>query len=120
MKRDSYSDFRPKQRKVRRKVEPMPVPSKGRIDKTVGSRNDTSEDIVVSDKKIKVVLQLPINNKKENVKVVANDDHPVTISHLNYKGKRCTRTLDIPDDVEFDLSKATYKNGILEITLDRQ
>ena len=102
MKRDSYSDFRPKQRKVRRNVEPVPVPSKGHIDKTVGSRNDTSEDIVVSDKKIKVVLQLPINNKKENVKVVANDDYSVTISHLNYKGKRCTRTLDIPYDVEFD------------------
>ena len=38
VKRDSYSDFRPKQRKFRRKVEPMPVPAKGHIDKTVGSR----------------------------------------------------------------------------------
>ena len=120
VKRDSYSDFRPKQRKVRRNVEPIPVPAKGHIDKTVRSGNDTSEDVVVSDKKIKVVLQLPINNKKENVKVVANDDYSVTISHLNYKGKRCTRTLDIPYDVEFETARATYKNGILEVTFDRQ
>ena len=120
VKRDSYSDFRPKQRKFRRKVEPMPVPAKGHIDKTVGSRNDTSEDVVVSDKKIKVVLQLPINNKKENVKVVANDDYSITISDLNNEGKRCTRTLDIPYDVEFETARATYKNGILEVTFDRQ
>ena len=92
VKHDSYSDFRPKQRKVRRKVKPIPIPAKGHIDKILRSGKDTSEDIVVSDKKIKVVLQLPINNKKENVKVVANDDYSVTISHLNYEGKRCTRT----------------------------
>ena len=65
LKRDSYSDVRPKQRKARRKIEPIPIPSKGRIDKTLGSGKDTSEDVVVSDKKIKVVLQLPINNKKK-------------------------------------------------------
>lgn len=120
VKRDSYFDFRPKQRKVRRKVEPIRVSAKGHIDKTVGSRNDTSEDVVVSDKKIKVVLQLPINNKKENLKVVANDDYSVTISHLNNEGKRCTRTLDIPYNIEFETARATYKNGILEVTFDRQ
>ena len=38
VKRDSYSDFRPKQRKFRWKVEPMPVPAKGHIGKTVKSR----------------------------------------------------------------------------------
>ena len=120
MKHDSYSDFRPKQRKVRRNAEPITVPSKGHIDKTVGSRNDTSEDVVVSDKKMKVILQLAINNKKENVKVVANDDYSITISHLNYEGKRCTRPLDIPYYIEFETAKATYKNGILEVTYDRQ
>ena len=120
VKHDPYSDFRPKQRKVRRKVEPIPIPAKGHIDKTVRFGKDTSEDIVTSDKKIKVVLQLPINNKKENVKVVANYDYSVTISHLNYEGKRRTRTLDIPYDIEFETARATYKNGILEVTFDRQ
>ena len=123
LKREPYSDFRPKQRKFRRKVEPISVPAKGHIGKTVKSRKveqDSSEDVVVSDKKIKVVLQLPINNKKENVKVVANDDYSITISHLNNEGKRCTRTLDIPYAIEFETAKATYKNGILEVTFDRQ
>jgi hypothetical protein len=68
---------------------------------------DTSEDVVVSDKKIKIVLQLPINNKKENVKVVANNDYSITISHLTYDGKRSTRALDIPYDIEVETAKAT-------------
>ena len=38
LKRDSYSGVRPTQRKVRRKVEPVPLPAKGHIDKTIGSR----------------------------------------------------------------------------------
>ncbi len=105
------------------KVEPIPIPAKGYIDKTIKSRKveqDSSEDVVVSDKKIKVVLQLPINNKKENVKVVANDDYSITISHLNNEGKQCTRTLDIPYNIEFETARATYKNGILEVAFHRR
>jgi HSP20 family molecular chaperone IbpA len=58
--------------------------------------------------------------RKENVKVVANDDYSITISHLNNEGKRCTRTLDSPDTIDSETGKATYKNGILEVTFDRQ
>ncbi len=81
---------------------------------------DTSEDLIVSDKNIKVVFQLPINNKKENIKVIANDDYSVTLSHLNNEGKRCTLTLEIPYDTDFENAKATFKNGILEVTFNRQ
>ena len=121
---NSYPDARPnknaKVRKFRRKVETEPV-----SDKTVESRiekveQDFSEDVIVSDKNIKIVFQLPINNKKENVKVVANEDYSITISHLNNEGKRCTRTLDIPYNIDSEAAKATYKNGILEVKFDRQ
>jgi HSP20 family molecular chaperone IbpA len=119
----SYSLARPnknaKVRKFKRKVETVPV-----SDKTVESRiekveQDSSEDVIVSDKNIKIVSQLPINNKKENVKVVANEDYSITISHLNNEGKRCTRTLDIPYTIDSETAKATYKNGILEVTFNR-
>ena len=63
------------------------------------------------------MLQLPINNKKENIKVVANDDYSISISNLNYEGKRLT--LGIPYDIDLETAKATYKNGILEIIFDR-
>ena len=119
----SYPVARPNKnanvRKFKRKVESVPV-----SDKTSGSRiekveQDPSEDVIVSDKNIKIVLQLPINNKKEHIKVVANDDYSISISNLNYDGKRLTRTLDIPYDIDLETAKATYKNGILEIIFDR-
>jgi len=120
----SYPLARPnknaKVRKFKGKVETVPV-----SDKIVESRiekvdQDTSEDVIVSDNNIKIVFQLPINNKKENIKVVANDDYSITISHLNKEGKRRTRTLDIPYNIDSETAKATYKNGILEVTFDRQ
>ena len=119
----SSSDFRPnkdtKVRKNRRKVVPVPGSVKRHIDQTIGSRvkkvdQDSPEDVIVSDKDIKIVLQLPTNNKKENIKVVSIDDCSISISHLNSEGKRCTRTLGIPYDIDFETAKATYKNGILE------
>jgi HSP20 family molecular chaperone IbpA len=116
----SYSVARPNKNAKVRKVETVPVSDKiveSRIEKV---EHDTSEDVIVSDKNIKIVFQLPINNKKENVKVVSNDDYSITISHLNNEGKRCTRTLDIPDTIDSETGKATYKNGILEVTFDRQ
>ena len=67
-----------------------------------------------------MVLQLPVNNRKENIKVVTHDDNSVSISCLNYDGIRSTRTLDIPYDIDFEMAKATYKNGILAVTFDRK
>jgi HSP20 family molecular chaperone IbpA len=61
-----------------------------------------------------------VNNKKENIKVVAaKDDYSVKISYMSNDGKRRSRTVDIPYDVDFETSKATYKNGILEVKFDR-
>jgi HSP20 family molecular chaperone IbpA len=85
---------------------------KSRIEKV---EQDSSEDVIVSDKDIKIVFQLPINNRKKNVK-----DYSITISHLNNEGKRCTSTLDIPYYIDSETAKATYNNGILEVKFDRQ
>ena len=107
-------------RKLKRKVETVPVSNKTiefGIEK-VGQ--NTSKDVIVSDKNIKIVLQLPTNNKKGNIKDVAYSDNSITISHLNNEGIRCTYTLDVPYNIDFDTAKATYKNGILEVTFDRK
>jgi HSP20 family molecular chaperone IbpA len=125
----SYSVASPnknvKAREIKRKVEPVTVSAKRHSDKIVGSRiekieQDSSEDVIVSDNYIKMVLQLPINNKKENIKAVTHDDNTITISYLNYSGKPCTRTSDIPYNIDFETANAIYKNGILEITFDRK
>ncbi|MGH9983017.1 MAG: Hsp20/alpha crystallin family protein [Nitrososphaeraceae archaeon] len=49
-----------------------------------------------------------------------SDDYSITISHLNYEGKRRTRNLEIPYEIDFETVKATYKNGILEVIFDRE
>jgi HSP20 family molecular chaperone IbpA len=120
----SYPVARPNKnariRKFKRKVETVPGSDtivESRIEKV---EQDTSEDVIVSDKNIKIVSQLPINNKKENIKVVAYDDYSITISHLNNEGEQRTRTLDIPYNIDSETAKATYKNGILEVTFDKQ
>jgi HSP20 family molecular chaperone IbpA len=118
----SYLTGRPMDvKRTRRKVESVSVYE---FDETGGSRikgveKDSQEDVIVSDKDVRIVLQLPINNKKKNIKVLANDDYSITISHLNCDGRRCSRTLEIPYDTNFETSKATYKNGILEVSFDR-
>ena len=94
-------------------------------DETLRSRTgrvkkDSSEGVILSDKNIKIVFQLPISNKKENIKVVAKDDYSVKISYMNNEGKRRSRTVGIPYDIDFDTVKATYKNGILEVKFDRR
>ena len=116
-----YPVARPQmQSKEIQKIETLPVSGKAVKSRIEKVEQDSSEDVIVSDKNIKIVFQLPINNKKENVKVVANEDYSITISHLNNEGKRCTRTLDIPYNIDSEAAKATYKNGILEVKFDRQ
>jgi len=87
--------------------------------KKEGAR-ESLEDIIVTDKNIKVVLQLPINNTRENIKVVAYSDNSITISHLSSEGKRCRRTSVIPYNINIETARSTYKNGILEITFNRK
>src|SRR5918996_3320502 len=86
----SYPSVRPtKVKRSKRKVEPVTVSTGRRIDNPIGSRiekveQDSPENIVVSDKNIKMVLRLPVNNRKENIKVVAHDDNSVSISGVKF------------------------------------
>ena len=109
-----------KVRKFKRKFETLPRSVETGESSFVKVHRDSPEDVIISDKNIMIVSQLPINNKKGNIKVVANNDYTVSISHLNSEGKRCFRCLGIPYDIDFETGKATYKNGILEVTFDRK
>lgn len=93
--------------------------------KVSGSRikregRESPEDVIVSDKNIKVVLQLPINNRKEQIKVVAYSDKSIAISHLSSEGKQRRYTSVIPYSINTETARSTYRNGILEITFNRK
>jgi HSP20 family molecular chaperone IbpA len=66
------------------------------------------------------VLQLPINNRKENIKVVAYIDKSIAISHLSSEGKQRRYTSVIPYIINIETARSTYRNGILEITFNRK
>jgi HSP20 family molecular chaperone IbpA len=109
-----------KVRKFKRKFETLPRSDETGESSFVRVHRDSPDDVIISDKNIKIVSQLPINNKKGNIKVVVNNDYSVSISHLNSEGKRCIRCLGIPYYIDFETGKATYKNGILEVTFERK
>lgn len=77
------------------------------------------EDVIVTDKSIKVVSQMPINNRKEDIKVVAYSNNSLTISYLGSEGNNCKSTLVIPHNIDIETARSTYRNGILEITFNR-
>jgi HSP20 family molecular chaperone IbpA len=77
------------------------------------------DDVIVTDKSIKVVSQMPINNRKEDIKVVAYSNNSVTISYLGSEGNNCSSDLVIPYNIDIETARSTYRNGILEITFSR-
>jgi HSP20 family molecular chaperone IbpA len=81
---------------------------------------ESFEDVIVTDENIKVVLQLPINNKRENIQVIAYSDNSVSISYLNSEGKQSSHTSALPYDIDIETARSTYRNGILEITFNRK
>lgn len=119
---DDYSALRPSKEQRSEKIikTVKPAEESVRITGIEKVAQDHSEDVIVTDKNIKLVSQLPINNKKENIKVILNDDNSVTVFHLDCEGKRCMHTLITPYDINSETARATYRNGILEITFDRK
>ena len=105
--------------KTRKSAKSTPVQRRGlvRVEK---EGKESFEDVIVSDENIKVVLQLPINNKRENIQVIAYSDNSITISYLSPEGKRSNCTLALSYGIDIETARSTYRNGILEITFDRK
>ena len=126
--------------RTRKSVKPAPVQRRNRLNSYRYNLTDDSniagseiplsraekegreyfEDVIVTDENIKAVTQLPINNRRENIQVIAYSDNSVSISYLNSEGKRSSRTLVLPYSIDIETAKSTYRNGILEITFNRK
>jgi HSP20 family molecular chaperone IbpA len=105
--------------KTRKSAKPAPVQRRNlfRVEK---KGRESFEDVIVSDENIKVVVQLPINNKRENIQVIAYSNNSITISYLSSEGKRSSRTSALPYGIDIETARSTYRNGILEITFERK
>jgi HSP20 family protein len=137
---DLRSNKNPRKNKTRKSVKPAPVQRRNRLNSYRYNLTDDSniagseiplsraeeegreyfEDVIVTDENIKAVTQLPINNRRENIQVIAYSDNSISISYLNSEGKRSSRTLALPYSIDIETAKSTYRNGILEITFNRK
>jgi HSP20 family molecular chaperone IbpA len=137
---DLRSNRNTRKNKTRKSIKPAPVQRRNRLNSYRYNLTDDSniagseiplsraekegresfEDVIVTDENIKVVLQLPINNKRENIQVIAYSDNSVSISYLSSDGKRSSRTSALPYGIDIETAKSTYRNGILEIIFNRK
>ena len=137
---DLRSNKNTRKNKTKKSVKPAPVQRRNRLNSFHYNLTDDSniagseiplskaekggreyfEDVIVTDENIKAVTQLPINNRRDNIQVIAYSNNSVSISYLNSEGKRSSRTLALPYSIDIDTAKSTYRNGILEITFNRK
>jgi HSP20 family molecular chaperone IbpA len=137
---NTRSNRNTKKNKTRKSVKPAPVQRHNRLDSYRYNHTDDSniagseiplsrvqkegresfEDVIITDESIKVVTQLPISNRKENIQIIAYSDNSVSISYLNSEGKQSSRTLASPYGIDIETAKSTYRNGILEIIFNRK
>ena len=115
-----------KRNKTGKSIKPGPLQRLNRLNSQIlpltieKEGRESFEDVIVTDEKIKIVLQLPINNKRENIQVIAYSDNSVSISYLNSEGKRSSRNSALPYGIDIETARSTYRNGILEITFNRR
>ncbi len=75
-------------------------------------------DIIETGKQIVVLVELP-GVSKEGINIELNDKSELEIA-VSDKSQKYRKTLSLPNEVESHGMKATYKNGILEVTLKRK
>ena len=117
--------FQNTRNKTRRGIRPVSVRRHNRLNSKIPSTAEREgrelfEDLIVTDENIKVVLQLPSNNQRENIQIFAYNDNSLSISFLSSKGKRNSRTLALPYGIDLETARSNYRNRILEITFNRK
>ena len=121
----SYA-LNPSNKNTRNKTRPVSVRRHNRLNSKIPSSTaeregrELFEDLIVTDENIRVVLQLPSNNQRENIQIIANNDNSVSISFLSSKGMRSSRTIALPYGIDLETARSTYRNRILEITFNRK
>lgn len=88
-------------------------PGKGQFE--IGERKPLI-DVFDSDKTVQVVAEMP-GIEKEDVELSA-EGHDLEI-HAIHGERKYHEIVELPADVDIDSAKASYKNGVLEITLNK-
>jgi HSP20 family protein len=74
---------------------------------------DPLVDIIRSEKEVRIVIEMPLVNKKD-ILINAYEDR-VEVNATKVPGGKYHHVIDIPSDLDIGSAKSTYRNGILEI-----
>jgi len=92
------------------------APMQGRMAEEKEPRREPLTDIIESEDKVTVIMELPGANK-EDIQIDV-DERSLDVN-VDMPEKRFRKHLDLPCDVLPDSSKANYKNGVLDLVLKR-
>lgn len=74
-------------------------------------------DVITADDEIKVIAEMP-GVEKQNIQINASEN-TVTIQTTD-PARKYSKEVDLPDAVDLNSAKSTYKNGVLEITFKKK
>jgi len=83
----------------------------------ISAEREPLSDVNVSDKEVKVVLEMP-GIKKQDIKINAYDGAVEVIA--DNPQRKYHKTIDLPEDIDIETARSAYNNGILEITFDKK
>jgi len=83
----------------------------------ISSEREPLSDVNVTEKEVKVVLEMP-GIKKEDININAYDGVVEVIA--DNPQRKYHKTIDLPKDIDIETARSTYNNGILEITFDKK
>jgi HSP20 family protein len=83
----------------------------------ISAEREPLADVTVSDKDVKVILELP-GTSKENIKINSFDSSVEIIS--DHPQRKYRRVIDLPKETDIETARSTYNNGVLTITFDKK
>src|SRR5207245_6438312 len=78
---------------------------------------DPAPEVVVDASWIYITLELP-GASRETLEITTTQDH-LTVHALDAGGRTFHREVALPQPVEPDAANATYRNGVVDVTLRR-
>jgi HSP20 family molecular chaperone IbpA len=82
--------------------------------RNISRKDDPLVDIIKSENQVKIVIEMPLVNKKD-IHIDAYDDHVEVYSSTVQESNKYHHVIKIPSDLDINSGKSTYRNGILEI-----
>jgi HSP20 family protein len=84
----------------------------------ISGETEPLADVTSTDKDVKVVVEMPGIEKKD-IKINAHDN-TVEVFTINSAPRKYRKIIEVPSEADIETARSTYKNGILEITLNKK